>query len=164
MICSSVNLPLRIVCLLGGEQNPNSKPGAFQGSRSGGLSRRQRAGLASPTIEHLSSWFSRRQRKRPQRVTLRFTKAANPSGDLTEGDGTRELCIDSRPVPVVPGITIEFSGIRFTWNKSSLPSRKIRLGLGPPWTYFELRRLLLSRTNPTSPVVDATQDFISSGR
>src|SRR3982074_854059 len=33
MICSSVNLPLRIVCLLGGEQNPNSKPGAFQGSR-----------------------------------------------------------------------------------------------------------------------------------
>src|ERR1700712_5266500 len=34
MICSSVNLPLRIVCLLGGEQNPNSKPGAFQGSRS----------------------------------------------------------------------------------------------------------------------------------
>jgi hypothetical protein len=35
MICSSVNLPLRIVCLLGGEQNPNSKLGAFQGSRSG---------------------------------------------------------------------------------------------------------------------------------
>jgi hypothetical protein len=34
MICSSVNLPLRIVCLLGGEQNPNSKSGAFQGSRS----------------------------------------------------------------------------------------------------------------------------------
>jgi hypothetical protein len=34
MICSSVNLPLRIVCLLGGEQNPNSKPEAFQGSRS----------------------------------------------------------------------------------------------------------------------------------
>jgi hypothetical protein len=34
MICSSVNLPLRIVRLLGGEQNPNSKPGAFQGSRS----------------------------------------------------------------------------------------------------------------------------------
>jgi hypothetical protein len=34
MICSSVNLLLRIVCLLGGEQNPNSKPGAFQGSRS----------------------------------------------------------------------------------------------------------------------------------
>jgi len=29
-----VNLPLRIVRLLGGEQNPNSKPGAFQGSRS----------------------------------------------------------------------------------------------------------------------------------
>src|ERR1700730_9047525 len=34
MICSSVNLPLRIAGLLGGEQNPNSKPGAFQGSRS----------------------------------------------------------------------------------------------------------------------------------
>src|SRR6267142_73051 len=34
MICSSVNLPLRIVCLLSGEQNPNLKPGAFQGSRS----------------------------------------------------------------------------------------------------------------------------------
>src|ERR1700754_3549153 len=34
MICSSVNLPLRIVRLLGGEQNPNLKPGAFQGSRS----------------------------------------------------------------------------------------------------------------------------------
>src|SRR3954470_20799596 len=34
MICSSVNLPLRIVRLLGGEQNPNSKPRAFQGSRS----------------------------------------------------------------------------------------------------------------------------------
>src|ERR1700761_3611988 len=34
MICSSVNLPLRIVRLLSGEQNPNSKPGAFQGSRS----------------------------------------------------------------------------------------------------------------------------------
>jgi hypothetical protein len=29
-----VNLPLRIVRLLGGEQNPNSKPGAFQRSRS----------------------------------------------------------------------------------------------------------------------------------
>jgi hypothetical protein len=29
-----VNLPLRIVRLLTGEQNPNSKPGAFQGSRS----------------------------------------------------------------------------------------------------------------------------------
>jgi hypothetical protein len=26
--------PLRIACLLGGEQNPNSKQGAFQGSRS----------------------------------------------------------------------------------------------------------------------------------
>src|SRR3978361_594085 len=37
MICSSVNLPLRIVCLLGGEQNPNPKPGAFQGSRAGGI-------------------------------------------------------------------------------------------------------------------------------
>src|SRR4051794_18274673 len=34
MICSSVNLLLRIVRLLGGEQNPNSKSGAFQGSRS----------------------------------------------------------------------------------------------------------------------------------
>src|SRR6187401_2263013 len=34
MICSSVDLLLRIVRLLGGEQNPNSKPGAFQGSRS----------------------------------------------------------------------------------------------------------------------------------
>src|ERR1700761_288160 len=34
MICSSVNLPLRIIRLLGGEQNPNLKPGAFQGSRS----------------------------------------------------------------------------------------------------------------------------------
>jgi hypothetical protein len=29
-----VNLLLRIVCLLGGEQNPNLKSGAFQGSRS----------------------------------------------------------------------------------------------------------------------------------
>jgi hypothetical protein len=29
-----VNLPLRIVCLLAGEQNPNLKSGAFQGSRS----------------------------------------------------------------------------------------------------------------------------------
>jgi hypothetical protein len=29
-----VNLPLRIVCLLTGEQNPNLKAGAFQGSRS----------------------------------------------------------------------------------------------------------------------------------
>src|ERR1700761_119953 len=34
IICSYVNLPLRIVCLLAGEQNPNSKSGAFQGSRS----------------------------------------------------------------------------------------------------------------------------------
>src|SRR3954467_15444791 len=34
MICSSVNLLLRIVRLLRGEQNPNSKSGAFQGSRS----------------------------------------------------------------------------------------------------------------------------------
>jgi hypothetical protein len=34
MICSSVNLLLRIVRLLGGEQNPNSKSGAFQGSTS----------------------------------------------------------------------------------------------------------------------------------
>src|ERR1700755_349819 len=34
MICSSVNLLLRIVRLLGGEQNPNLKSGAFQGSRS----------------------------------------------------------------------------------------------------------------------------------
>src|ERR1700744_6303504 len=34
MICSSVNLLLRIVRLLSGEQNPNSKLGAFQGSRS----------------------------------------------------------------------------------------------------------------------------------
>jgi hypothetical protein len=31
---SSVHLPLRIVCLLAGEQNPNLKSGAFQGSRS----------------------------------------------------------------------------------------------------------------------------------
>jgi hypothetical protein len=35
--CSSVNLLLRIVRLLGGEQNPNSKLGAFQGSRSRAL-------------------------------------------------------------------------------------------------------------------------------
>lgn len=34
MICSSVNLLLRIACLLQGEQNPNPLPGAFQGSRS----------------------------------------------------------------------------------------------------------------------------------
>src|ERR1700745_4063516 len=34
MICSSVNLLLRIVRLLGGEQNPNLKSGAFEGSRS----------------------------------------------------------------------------------------------------------------------------------
>src|ERR1700759_4683385 len=34
MICSSVNLLLRIVRLLSGEQKPNLKSGAFQGSRS----------------------------------------------------------------------------------------------------------------------------------
>src|SRR5258707_15443505 len=45
MICSSVNLPLRIVRLLGGEQNPNSKPGAFQGSRS--AARQQKVELLS---------------------------------------------------------------------------------------------------------------------
>lgn len=32
VIGSSVNLPLPIFCLLGGEQDPNSKPGRFQGS------------------------------------------------------------------------------------------------------------------------------------
>src|SRR5580692_538322 len=42
MICSSVNLPLRIVCLLAGEQNPNLKSGAFQGSRSQGVSKMKR--------------------------------------------------------------------------------------------------------------------------
>src|ERR1700733_9815244 len=40
MICSSVNLLLRIVRLLGGEQNPNLKSGAFQGSRSSAFSRK----------------------------------------------------------------------------------------------------------------------------
>jgi hypothetical protein len=34
MVCTSVNLPLRIVCLLTGEQNPDCKPVTFQGSRS----------------------------------------------------------------------------------------------------------------------------------
>src|SRR5712671_5132453 len=43
MICSSVNLPLRIVCLLGGEQNPNSKSGAFQGSRSVGIDKMEQS-------------------------------------------------------------------------------------------------------------------------
>jgi class 3 adenylate cyclase len=39
----SVNLPLRIVRLLGGEQNPNSKPRAFLGSRSASLIRHKKS-------------------------------------------------------------------------------------------------------------------------
>jgi len=32
VICSSVDLPLRILCLLDGEQNPNLRPGRFRGA------------------------------------------------------------------------------------------------------------------------------------
>src|ERR1700722_20197876 len=54
MICSSVNLPLRIVCLLAGEQNPNSKSRAFQGSRSGRLRAHQRSKRKSGGWTHFS--------------------------------------------------------------------------------------------------------------
>src|SRR3954471_3617680 len=84
MICSSVNLPLRIVCLLGGEQNPNSKPGAFQGSRSTACALRLHAASAHSAVSQVRSISSELARDGATHLSLAFLSRHHHSDQDTK--------------------------------------------------------------------------------